>query len=147
MMPTAYAQTTVVSSGSLGEVSHSLDSDGVFTLSGTGSTGDFSNANKLPYYSYMTAIKKVVVENGVTHLATRMLYGASAMESISIPQSVTSVGEACFRQCSALKTVILPDGLTTLSRVAFYSCTALEEVDLGETVTVLGDKAFNGCGN
>lgn len=146
MMPTAYAQTTVVSSGSLGEVNYKLTSDGLMTISGTGSTGDYSNANKLPYYSYMTAIKKVVVENGVTHLATRLFYGASAMESISLPQSVTSVGEACFRQCSALKTVILPDGLTTLSRVAFYSCTALEEVDLGETVTVLGDKAFNGCG-
>lgn len=142
----ATGEITVLSEGTIGDANYVLTSDGLMTISGTGSTGDYSNANKLPYYSFMGNIKKVVVEDGITHLATRLFYGATAMESISIAGTVVSIGEACFRQCSSLKSVILPDGLETLSRVAFYSCTALEEVDLGETVTVLGDKAFNGCG-
>lgn len=141
------SEISILSEGTTGTVNYKLTSDGLLFFSGTGATDDYSNANKLPYYSYMNQIKKVVVEEGVTHLGTRLFYGASAMESISIADSVTSIGEACFRQCASLKTVTLPDDLATLSRVAFYSCAGLEDVDLGETVTVLGDKAFNGCGN
>lgn len=139
-------EITILSEGTTGDVSYVLNSDGVLTFSGNGATADYASATGQPYNDYKTQIKKVVVEEGVTHLGVRLFYGATAMESISIASTVISIGEACFRQCSSLKSVILPDGLETLSRVAFYSCTALTEVDLGDTVTALGDKIFNGCG-
>lgn len=144
MVPTSAAETFTVSSGTIGEVEYILDSDGIFTLRGFGTTGDFSNANQLPYYDYMGQIKTVIVEAGVTTLGDRLFYGASNLTSVTIANSVTDIGEACFRQCTSLKSVVLPDSVKNLTRVAFYKCTALEEIDLGGVETI-GDKVFTGC--
>ncbi len=138
-------EVTILNEGTTGEVNYVLTSDGALTISGIGATADYVSATGQPFNDYKTLITKVIVEEGVTHLGVRLFYGATKMESISIPDSVASIGEACFRGCSSLKEVVLPDSLVDLSRVAFYSCSSLEEVDLGQSCIALGDKIFNGC--
>ena len=82
-----------------------LDFMWISSYSGTGSTGDFSNANKLPYYSFMSQIKTVIVQEGVTAMGDRLFYGASNLTDVTIADTVTDIGEACFRQCASLKSV------------------------------------------
>ncbi|MBQ7399428.1 MAG: leucine-rich repeat domain-containing protein [Clostridia bacterium] len=59
----------VSASGTCGnKLSWSLDTDGVLTISGTGDMTDWSSVESTPWYDYMSDIKSIVVENGVTSI-------------------------------------------------------------------------------
>ena len=95
-------------SGSCGEnCTYSFDSaTGILTISGTGDmTGYTTESDELPWASYNTDIKSVVIENGIT-----------------------SIGDYVFYNCNSLTSIIIPDNVTSIGDSAFYSCTSLEDV-------------------
>lgn len=136
-----------VASGTTGDVTWKLDAEGVFTLSGTGATADYINggATDAPWYEYMASIKKVVVEEGVTALGSRLFYGAVNLTDVQFSSTVTSIGEGTFRACEGLKSIVLPENLTNLARVSFYACSNLEEVVIRGSLTQLVDQIFTNC--
>lgn len=63
LVPTVWA----VESGTCGEgVTWVLDDSGTLTISGSGAMEDYASASASPWYSQRTAVKAVVIENGVT---------------------------------------------------------------------------------
>ena len=100
----------VNASGSCGEdTTWILDSQGVVTVSGTGSIADY-DVGEAPWFAYDVAITKVIFKEGVTY-----------------------VGECAFYDCPMLTTVEVPVSVTTFAYDAFGNCPALAEVYYGGT--------------
>jgi len=98
----------------------SLSSDGVLTVSGTGKMYTFTNTN-MPWYIYRKVIDKIVIEEGVT-----------------------TIGERAFSDCS-VKTVVIADSVTTINGYVFRVCEKLTDIHIGSGVTYIGEYAINGC--
>lgn len=127
MTLTSYAATVVIS-GTTGNVSYSLDSDGVMTLSGSGATANYTQLGNLtrPWYSKRSSIKSVVIEEGVT-----------------------GIGNYAFYNCTNIETVIFNGNSTvaTIGEAAFYKCTGTTYwLNLPASVTSIGKNAFNDTG-
>ena len=89
------------SSGTCGEnLTWTLDDDGLLTISGTGSTGDFINMP--PWYDYPSQIKSVVVEEGVTKLGAYTFYECSNCSTFSIARTVTAIDSTAFQHCPSI---------------------------------------------
>ena len=64
------------------------------TISGTGDMDD------APWSHLQYAIKKVVINNGVTSIGSHAFSGCQNLENITIPNSVTSIGSSAFYGCT-----------------------------------------------
>ena len=123
-----------------------------------------------------TNVKKVTLPENLSEIEGSAFYGASALESISIPKSVTKVGNHVFCECASLKNVVfeagsegngqkiiigevlfglcgqmesveLPCGVEELPYAIFLECSSLREVKLPETLKEISDWAFGLCNN
>ena len=150
---TLYAQwepIVVVDSGTSGDVSWTLTSDGVMTISGTGAMADY-NGYDYPWYSKSDYITSVVIEEGVTTIGKCAFFDCYNLASVSIPASVTSIGASAFSNCgktATTLTVTIADGsaLTTIGSGAFWK-TKLTSITLPASVTSIEDYAFSDCSN
>ena len=130
--------------------------DGTLTVSGNGAMADYSTAvegpgRELPWCTFREQIKKVVIEDGVTHIGSAAFssdangydayYNISALE---IAESVVSIGQWAFRCCKNLGNVQLPSSLKSIADRAFALCVNLS-TDIPSSVTEIGNLAFYGC--
>ncbi len=116
--------------------------DGTLTISGTGAMADYDNYDDMPWHNNKSAIKKVVIENGVTTIGEFAFDYCGFLTSVTIPESVTSIGASAFANCSKLNSVEIPEGVITIGEKAFYSCSYLSYVKIPESVTSIGTGAF-----
>ena len=136
---------TVLASGSCGtDVTYSLTSDGVMTISGTGEMADFdpalSDGNK-------AVITSIVIGEGVTTIADGAFEECENVESVSIPASVTSIGGSAFSLAgtsATTMTVTIAAGsnLATIGGDAFSFCSSLKTITIPSSVTTIGMRAF-----
>ena len=133
-----------VVSGSCGaNVRWSL-SDGVLTISGTGSmTNYMGRSNHAPWYG--RTVTSAVIGEGVTSIGNEAFYECDALTSVSVPSTVTSIGSAAFEGCYSLASIQLPAGMTSIGERAFYDCWALGSVSIPDSVRTLGADAFAFC--
>ena len=149
---------TIVDSGTCGtNLTWTLDSDGLLTISGTGAMGSYNR-----FYSssdgtwYTTApwggsvantqrIKTVVIEPGVTSIGTSAFYDCTSLTSVTIGNGVTSIGSYAFSYCTGLTSVTIPDSVTSIGDSAFRGCTSLTSVTIPNSVTSIGSYAFSRC--
>ena len=96
---------------------------------------------------YKSGLSEVKFENGIKAIPDYLFAGATALETIAIPDTVTSVGNYSFSNCTVLKNVTIPDSVTNIKNGAFYECTALETITIPDSVTEIGAWAFSGCKN
>ena len=69
---------------------------GVLTISGTGPMATYNLIAQIPWASYRTLIKQVVINNGITSICMYAFYECENLESVSIPASLTQIGlDAC----------------------------------------------------
>ena len=99
-------------------------------------------ANAFNQYS---ALKKVIINDGVMSIVGYAFSGCTALEEITIPNSVTSIGGFAFGGCTSLKAITIPDGVTSIEGRTFENCTSLESVTMGDGVTSIKSYAFSGC--
>ena len=142
---------TIVKSGSCGDnVTYTLDSDGLLTISGMGEMKKYSYSNysvDTPWYSNRSSVKSVIIENGVTSIGNYAFYYCSSLTSIEIPDSVTSIGNYAFYYCSSLTSIEIPNSVTSIGNSAFSGCSRLENMTLpfvGTRRDGAGDTHF-GC--
>ena len=112
----------------------SLNTSGVLTISGTGAMRNY-NSSGTPWGNN---IKSVVIKNGVTSIGDYAFSGCSNLESVTIPESVTSIGTAAFSECISLKSISLPSKLTTIGASALRECTGIKEITIPNGVKELG---------
>jgi uncharacterized repeat protein (TIGR02543 family) len=110
-----------------------ITGDYVLTISGTGDMPDYAYdggyGTNAPWAKYITQIKKLVVEDGVTSIGNYTIGNeknlTSVLTSIVIPNSVTRIGDRAFRYCTALKSITIPSSVTSIERYALLGCSAL----------------------
>ena len=107
------------------DLSWSLTNDGVLTISGEGSM----NSN-IPWNAFAAQIAKVVVEEGVTSIASSAFYECYNLAEVQLPDSLTTIGYSAFYKCTSLKNITIPSGVTRLYIDAFNECTSLERIDV-----------------
>lgn len=72
-----------------------LSEDGTLTITGSGAMMDYElSKNTAPWVK--SAVKRVVFEDGITHIGSCAFYQCTNLTSVSIPASVTSTGTWSF---------------------------------------------------
>ena len=126
-------------------VTWTLDSDGMLTISGKGGMKAWDlNQNNSPFRGN-TNIKKVVIEDGVTSISNYAFPECTSLTSITIPDSVTSIGSKAFWNCTSLTSITIPDSVTSIGSSTFELCTSLTSITIPNSVKVIGDDAFCNC--
>ena len=114
-------------------------------ISGTGEMDSFSYVSPVPWYDYLSYIKYVTVEDGVTSIGDHAFEYCSDLTSITIPNSVTSIGEYAFYYCSGLTSITIGSGVTSIGGLAFEGCSGLTSITIPNSVTSIGGSAFEFC--
>ena len=139
----AFADT--VKSGKCGDnLTWTLDSEGILTISGTGDMYDYEY-KKAPWFGD-TEITKIVVNSGVTSIGACAFGGCTAHNlAVTLPDGVRSIGKYAFYNCRFLNSITLPDGVETIGDYAFGECEYLKTITLPEGLKNIGDFAFYWC--
>ena len=135
------AEPTIVDSGNCGKdgsnVTWTLDSNGLLTISGTGEMADYEmqydsasdeDITTAPWGNRAETVKTVLIEDGVTRIGDYAFYGCTGVISVTIPDSVTSIENYAFYGCTGLTSVTIPNSVTSIGSSAFAGCTGLKEV-------------------
>ncbi len=147
---------SIVKSGTCGKngdnLTWTLDSEGLLTISGYGDMCDYLNdtfsaerSRFAPWYDGRNEIVRCVITSEVTSIGDYAFSYCGFLENVSIPESVTSIGKYAFHSCSNLTDVILPSGVTSIGMGAFSLCRSLTSVSLPEGITRIEDFAFHSC--
>lgn len=126
-------------SGSYGDLTWTYQ-DGTLTIFGTGHAGD-----DVPWSSYKSEIRNLVMEDGVRGLGQNAMMDCTALESVAVPDSVQYFGNQCFSGCVNLKSITLPERFTGIG-VRTFKGSGLESVEIPGTVEVINSGAFSDCG-
>ena len=150
LLPATALAANIVDSGTCGaegngsNLTWTLDSKGVLTISGRGGMRDYGSSDA-PWYGSRSRVKSAVIADGVTSIGSDAFQGCTSLTSVTIPDSVTSIGGWAFYYCTSLTSVTIPDGVTSIGEQAFSCCTSLTSVTIPNGVTSIGENAFNGC--
>ena len=149
LLPATALAADIVDSGTCGaegdgsNLTWTLDSEGVLTISGTGAIKNYFWNDAAPWKNQ--GVKRAVITSGVTHIGTLAFYGCTDMTDITIPDSVTEIYIDAFSFCSSLTSVVIPDSVTRIDRGAFYYCDSLTNITLPDSITYIADNVFGGC--
>lgn len=163
VMPLAFAYT--VSSGTVGSLTWTLDSNGTLTVSGNGA---MPVMERFPWETYKSQVKSLTIGTGVTEIAEGAFWecknltnvsipntvgqidglafaGCTALTDLVIPSSVKTIGVDCFRECKNLRSVSLNYGLEKLEWRAFYSCSKLRTISIPGSLKEFDSEVFKDC--
>ena len=90
------------------------------------------------------AIKKVVIEEGITSIPAHAFADCNNLTSIVIPDSVTRIEHSAFACCYSLRQIRIPDKVTVIEDYTFHGG-SLEKVKLPKNLKKIGYRAFDGC--
>lgn len=105
------------------DVTWTLDSEGVLTISGTG---------KMDWYDPW--IPSPFNDKG-------------KISTVNIADGVTSIGSFAFSYYTDLESVTIPDSVNYIDDCAFYACSNLSSIEIPYSVKSMGDHVFFLCGN
>lgn len=129
-------------------------------------TGEITDRE--PFVDYISKIKNVVIEDGVTNLGWYLFWCADKLETVSLPETITEINDYAFSWAENLRIINIPYGVTKIGEHAFefncaltsitippkikkideyvfYGCDALETVNISEGVESIEYCAFEGC--
>ena len=145
ILPATALAANIVDSGTCGaEVTWTLDSEGVLTISGSGDMYDYRASSIVPWY-YRSRVKSAVIAEGVTSIGDCAFYWCESLTGVTIPDSVTSIGSYAFSGCTSLTSVTIPNSVTSIGDNAFYDCRSLTSVTIPNSVTLIDNGAFSNC--
>lgn len=121
------AMAAEVASGSTGEVSWSLNDSGILTLSGYGSTGDYTDPSETPWYAYGDQIEIVVIESGVTRIGSYAFAGCANLQEVTVPETVLYTGYGAFADSGLKLLYVYSRGMK------------FEQSDYNDNITVPGE--------
>ncbi len=146
-----------VDSGTCGDLSWTLDSDGVLTFSGQGDMdspkvtdgnaesqiGDYPNI--YTYKEHKDAIKEVKIEEGATSIGYCAFYQMPKLETVTLPSTITEFkGSTIMFQATESGTTEDKHAYQVMC-YSFAKCPLLKNLTLTEGIKYIGGYAFNGC--
>lgn len=135
----------ITASGTLGDnLTWTLDSDGLLTISGKGEMKDIKTG-MAPWGAYSDSIKAVKISDGVTSIGNWAFFCCSNTTKIGIPASVTRIGAWSLAGCVSLKSITIPDNVTSLGDCALCISSGLNCVKLPRRLSVIPGSAFYQC--
>ncbi len=138
---------SLVSSGTLGSISWSMDMAGrTLTVSGTGDMilerDDQGNAI-LPWKHLKSLTRYLVLGDGVMSIDAGAFQGFHNITSVDISNSVHGVGAYSFADCTSLERVVLGESMKIVGEGTFSRCDSLNQVViLSEEHVSLGSNAI-----
>ena len=142
----AFPVVASAASGTCGaNLSWSLDNSGTLTISGKGAMTDFEYG-QAPWNSNLQAIKKVIINSGVTTIGTNAFADHANLTAVTIPNTLTHIGTAAFAYCEKLSSITFPGSVVSIGETAF-AFTGLINVTIPYTVNQIGTLAFAACRN
>ncbi len=121
-----------------GLVEWELDENGKLTVRGTGTVpGGMLDDTSVVY--------SLVIEEGVSGIASSAFYGYSNLVSVELPTTLASIGTNAFSGCTSLLNLEIPEGVTMMGTAAFKGCWSLTSVSIPSTVTWIRPYTFQGC--
>ena len=145
IQPASCTRATGTCGASGDNLTWELSCDGVLTISGTGAMKDLDYNASSFWKGYISYVKSVVIENGVTSIGSYAFPYCTELTSVDIPSTVQSIGESAFKSCDKLTSVDIPNSVTSIGASAFYGCTSLASVTMPNSVTSIGVAAFLEC--
>jgi hypothetical protein len=140
--------TNPTASGTTGSLKWILCPDGTLTVNGNGAMPDYefkvisigccadSIVISVPWSDYVTSVKSVVIEKGVTSVGDWAFSGCSNMTSISLPDGLTGIGDQAFAG-SGLTAITIPNTVKTIGNGAF-SGTDISNLHIPSSVQDIG---------
>ena len=129
-----------------------LTDDGVLTISGKdgiyeyGWYGEDDVYHPAPWVEEgMPAVKKLVVNSGITYIGSSAFEGLDQLTSVSLPDTMEYIGWGAFSDCASLTSIVVPEGIKVLYANTFARCTSLRSVKLPSTLEWINDCIFSGC--
>ena len=150
LLPATALAANIVDSGTCGaegngsNLTWTLDSKGVLTISGRGGMRDYGSSDA-PWYGSRSRVKSAVIADGVTSIGSYAFSYCTSLTSVTIPDSVTLIDDGAFDHCTSLTSVTIPDGVTSIGWSAFFNCKSLTSVTIPDSVTSIGWFAFEDC--
>lgn len=135
---------------------------GVLTMSGKG------EIKSSPWKAdYINSVKTVIVNEGITSIASTVFSGHTSLTSVKLPKSLTYIGMNAFAGCKALKSITIPknvtdcggfcfmnsgvttvtfaDGMKKIPSFMFEGCQSLKKINFPKTLKVIEYSAFERC--
>jgi len=128
--------------------------DGVVTAKDTTISGEIiipriydGNVISLGEYAFTgcSEIASVIMQDGITNIATSAFAGCSALTSVVIPNTIISIGDCAFEDCVGLTDVVISNSVNSIGELAFYGCTGLTSINIPKGVINIGLDAFYYC--
>ncbi|MBR4529632.1 MAG: leucine-rich repeat domain-containing protein [Lachnospiraceae bacterium] len=130
---------TTVANGTENGLAWTLDENGTLTITGDGSTNDYTQSSRRPSWDgHKTDIKKVFIDMYVRKIGNYAFYNYTSLESVefSAVSNLRTFGSNVFQGC------------TKLASIGTYATTE-PDAELLEgilpSVTIIGDNMFNSC--
>ncbi|MBO4733277.1 MAG: leucine-rich repeat domain-containing protein, partial [Clostridia bacterium] len=126
------------------------DTTKTLTVKGTGKIPDyytggvFSQLNR-PWENYRTAVKHIVIEEGVTFIGSAAFHGMSYVETIDIPSTALTINPFAFQSLYKVETLNIPEGVITISQQAFQDMASLKTVTFPSTLRKIVSTTFQGA--
>lgn len=119
--------------------------DGTLTISGEGEMTDYAVSGEYaPPWSGL-AVKKVVIEEGVTFIGAQAFLGLKNLETVIIADSVNYIGARAFADCDKLVNVTMGTGLILADVELFAQCDSLASFTFPDTDALYGGGMFYSC--
>ena len=99
------------------------------TVSGVGPMADWTGEGEAPWHFAAGAVRRLVVEPGVTALGAYAFAGCQMLEEAELPEGLRFIGAKAFSGCSRLRALRLPASLEAVDMKAFRGCGALSDID------------------
>lgn len=143
-LPNSVLKAEAAKSGKCGDnVTYTLGDDGTMTLSGSGVMTDYASSEDVPWYGDRKAIKKVVIEDGITWIDQYSFYSCSNLTQVII-HGDTKISNYAFDNCFALTSVSYRGTVNRIEGTdAFGWCRELNSFTLLEGVGKSGDSFFD----
>ena len=131
-------------SGTCGDdLTWALTDDGTLTISGQGDMDEAGSMN-IPWYDVKTSVTRLVVEEGVTGIATQAFLDCSALRDVTLPSSLKRISMGAFSGCNSLTELIIPEGVVWLGEGIISGCSMLESISLPASLERIDDDHFAG---
>lgn len=152
--------TFLVAHGKCGDnLSWTLNSYGVLTISGSGEMYDYTNLTSgeadaydgkgrttAPWSPYAKSIYTLILESGVKSIGINAFAYFYNLTSVSLPDTLTTIKGSAFPFCLALQSIEIPDSVTTIESYAFSKCHLLKDVIISRGLTEIDYGVFFQCG-